>query len=74
MAANKKDIREVDSTGNKAVVLVLASAWGSPLPMMAAGVAVEVSRRDREPTLAMVLGEVGVNPEGRQAAWPQGAR
>ena len=74
MAANKKDIREVDSTGNKAVVLVLAFAWGSPLPTMAEGVAVEVSRRDREPTLAMVLGEVGVNPEGRQAAWLQGVR
>jgi hypothetical protein len=42
--------------------------------MMAAGVAVEGSRRDRELTLALVLGEVEVSPEGRQAAGPQGVR
>jgi hypothetical protein len=56
MAANKKDIREVGSTGNMPVGIVLAFAWESPLPMTGAGVAVEGSRRDREPSLAMVLG------------------
>lgn len=72
MEANKKDIREVGSTGNMPVGIVLAFAWESPLLMMGAGVAVEGSRRDREPSLAMILGQVGVNLEGRLAAWPQG--
>jgi hypothetical protein len=57
MAANKKDIREVGSTGNMLVGIVLAFAWESPLPMTGAGVA--------------VLGQVGVNLEGRLAAWSQ---
>jgi hypothetical protein len=71
MAANKKDIREVGSTGNMPVGIVHAFAWESPLPMMEAGVAVEGSRRDREPSLAMILAQVGVNLEGLLAAWPQ---
>ena len=71
MAANKKDIREVGSTGNKPVGTVLAFAWESPPPMMAAGVAGEGSRRDREPSLAMIPGQVGVNLEGQLVAWPQ---
>lgn len=70
MAANKKDIREVGSTGNMPVGIV-ALAWESRLQMMGAGVAVEGSRRDREPSLAMTLEQVGVNPEDRLAAWPQ---
>jgi hypothetical protein len=72
MAANKKDILEVGSTGNTPVGIVLAFAWESPLPMMGAGVAVEGSRRDKEPSLVMILGRVvGVNLEDRLAAWPR---
>jgi hypothetical protein len=76
MVANKKDIREVGSTGNMPVAIVLAFAWESPLPLMGAGVAVEGSRRDRESSLAMILGQVGVNLEGRLAVPSQevGAR
>jgi hypothetical protein len=71
MAANKKDIREVGSTGNMPVGIVLAFAWESPLPMMGVGVAGEGNRRDRERSLAMIPGQVGVNLEGQLAAWPQ---
>lgn len=71
MAANKKDIREADSTGNMPVGIGLAFAWENPLPMMGAGVGEEGNRRDKEPSLAMILGQVGVNLEGRLAAWAQ---
>jgi hypothetical protein len=71
MVANKKDILEVGSTDNTPVGIVLAFAWESPLLMMAVGVAVEGSRRDREPSLAMALGEVGANLEDQLAAWSQ---
>jgi hypothetical protein len=71
MAANKKDIQEVGSTGNTPVVIVLGLAWESPLQMMGADVAVGGSRRDKEPSLAMIPGRVGVNLEGRLAARPQ---
>jgi len=74
MAANKKDTREVGSTGNTPVGIVLAFAWESPLPRMGAGVGVEGSRHDKEPSLAMVLGQVGANLEGRLAAWTQEVR
>jgi len=71
MVANKRGIREVGSTDNRPVEIVLGFAWESPLPMMAVGVAGEGSRRDREPSLAMILGQVGVNLEGQLVAWPQ---
>jgi hypothetical protein len=71
MAANKKDIREVGSTGNTLVAIVLALAWESHLPMMGEDVAVEVSRRDTKPSLATILGQAGVSLEDRLAAWPQ---
>lgn len=69
MATSKKDNREVGSTGNKPVAIVLA--WESHLPMMGAGAAVEGSRRDKEPSLAMILAQAGVNLAGRLAARPQ---
>lgn len=50
------------------VAIALVLAWESPLPMMAAGGAGEGSRRDRESSLVMILGQVGVNLEGRLAA------
>lgn len=71
MAANKKDIREVGSTGNMPVGIVLALAWESPLPMMGVGVAVAGSRHDKESFLEMILGREGVNLEGRLAVRPQ---
>ena len=76
MGASKKDIREVGSTGNTPVAIALVLAWESHLPMMGADVAVEGSRRDRGPSLAMILGQVGVSLEGRLAGCPQeeGAR
>lgn len=74
MAANKKDIREVGSTGNMPVEIVLALAWESPLPMMGAGVGVVASRHDKESSLVMILGREGVNLEGRLAARPQEVR
>jgi hypothetical protein len=70
MAANKKGIRGVGNTGNTPVAIVLAFAWESPLLMMGAGVAGEGSRHDREPSLAMILGQAGENLEGQLAAWP----
>ena len=71
MAANKKDIREVGSTGNTPVAIVLELAWESRHLMMGAGAAAEGSRHDKESSLAMILGQAGVNLEVRLAAGPQ---
>ena len=38
---------------------------------MGAGVGAEGSRRDREPSPAMIPGRVGVNLEDRLVAWPR---